>query len=117
MAHSLVAKAYGLKVRSITLFGSGRSVADRIRKHPTPSLSSGLLLLVLCPVWLLFCSSIGSEVFWLGCQVYERATPVMAVLLWLGYINIMLAAFNMIPGYPLDGGLPCVAGLDLVDHS
>jgi len=103
LAHSLVAKARGLRVRAITLFALGgvsqiESEASDARTEfwiaivgPLASVAIGgaCLLSALLAGW-----SAGTE----------ATTPALAVLVWLGYINLGLAAFNMVPGYPLDGG-------------
>lgn len=103
LAHSLVAKSYGLGVRSITLFALGgvaqiESGSETARSEfwiavvgPITSLAIGVG--ALAAAFLLGWSPPGGE-----------ATPLLAMLVWLGYINVLLAIFNLIPGYPLDGG-------------
>jgi Zn-dependent protease/CBS domain-containing protein len=103
LAHSLVAKSRGLKVRAITLFALGgvsqieTEASDASSEFwiaivgPLTSLVIGLALLAILHNW-----------GWTPGR--EPVTPIAAVLLWLGYINVLLAIFNMIPGFPLDGG-------------
>ena len=103
LGHALVASARGLPVRSITLFALGgvasieKDAADARTEFwmgiagPLTSVGIGAI-----------CTGLAWVLGW-GMNV-TPADPPMAVLVWLGYINIMLAAFNMIPGFPLDGG-------------
>jgi Zn-dependent protease/CBS domain-containing protein len=103
LAHSFVAISRGLSVRAITLFALGgvsqiESEAQDAKTEfwiaivgPLTSFLIGVL-----------CLGIAAALGWSPGR--EPSTPVPAVLIWLGYINISLAAFNMIPGYPLDGG-------------
>ncbi len=103
LAHSLVAKARGMRVRAITLFALGG--VSQIESE-TPDAKSEFWMAIAGPL-----TSAALGVGFLGIARLggwtpggEPKAPVVAVLLWLGYINIMLAIFNMIPGYPLDGG-------------
>ncbi|HXZ80249.1 MAG TPA: site-2 protease family protein [Terriglobales bacterium] len=103
LAHSLVAKAKGLKVRAITLFALGgvsqiESEAQDAKSEFAIAIAGPLTSVVIGLIFIGLARLTG----WPAGT--EPSTPVPAVLLWLGYINIALAAFNMIPGYPLDGG-------------
>jgi Zn-dependent protease/CBS domain-containing protein len=103
LGHALVARARGLPVRSITLFALGgvasieKDAADARTEFwmgiAGPLTSVGIGAICIGLAWALG---------W-GMNL-TPADPPMAVLVWLGYINVMLAAFNMIPGFPLDGG-------------
>lgn len=103
LAHSLVAKSRGLKVRAITLFALGG--VSQIESE-APNASSEFWIAIVGPLT----SFVLGFLFVLIARAsgwrpgVEPASAVTAVLLWLGYINIMLGAFNMIPGFPLDGG-------------
>src|SRR5262249_9882881 len=103
LAHSLVAKTNGLRVRAITLFALGgvsqiETEASDARSEFWIAIAGPLTSITIGLVLLGFARASG----WvLGA---EPTTPVISVLVWLGYINLTLAVFNMIPGYPLDGG-------------
>jgi Zn-dependent protease/predicted transcriptional regulator len=103
LAHSLLAKSRGLRVRAITLFALGgvsqiESEAPDAKSEFWIAIVGPLASLVIGIVCLLLARSTG----WILNS--EPLTPISAVLVWLGYINLMLAAFNLVPGYPLDGG-------------
>ena len=99
LAHSLVARSHGLPVREITLFALGG--VSQIEKNPTSA---------TLEFWMAFVGPLTSIVIGLVCVGLARALgqpstePWMAMLQWLGYINFTLGVFNLLPGYPLDGG-------------
>ncbi len=103
MCHALVARARGLATTAITLFALG-GVAQ-IEKEPEDP-KTEFLVGIVGPVSSAVIGVASLAIAWaLGWKIGATpATPLRAMFVWLGYINLMLAAFNMIPGYPLDGG-------------
>lgn len=103
LAHSFVAKSRGLSVRAITLFALGG--VSQIESE-APDAKSEFWIAIVGPITSVVIGGLCVLAARLsgGTPGVEENTPVVAVLLWLGYINIALAVFNMIPGYPLDGG-------------
>ncbi len=98
--HSLIARRFGLDMRGITLFLFG-GVAEMGDEPPSPK--AEFFLALAGPV-----SSVvlGSVLLAAGHFVAGGGptTPVTGVLSYLGYLNFILAAFNLIPAFPLDGG-------------
>lgn len=103
LSHALVARSRGLTTRAITLFALG-GVAQ-IEKEPEDA-KTEFLVGIVGPLSSAVIGFVSLVVAWaLGWHIgAEPATPIRAMFVWLGYINLSLAAFNMIPGYPLDGG-------------
>ncbi len=99
LAHSLVAKAYGIQVKGITLFILGgvahitkeakRPLAEFAMAVAGPATSVSLAALFLLIWWLVGFSS---------------DEPITAMLGWLCLMNLVVALFNSLPGFPMDGG-------------
>lgn len=98
--HSLVARHYRLPMRGITLFIFG-GIAEMSDEPPSPKAEGFMAIagpLSSLLLWGLFgvLAGIGASQEW--------PVPLTAVLGYLSQINLILAAFNMIPAFPLDGG-------------
>lgn len=103
LSHAIVAKTRGLPVRAITLFALG-GVAQIERE--AEDAKTEFWMAIAGPITSILigftCLAMALALGWQPVATPSR--PPLAVLVWLGYINLSLALFNMIPGFPLDGG-------------
>ncbi len=112
LAHSTVAVNYGIRVRSITLFLFGG--VSNIEQEP-PSAKVEFLMAIVGPLtsialgiaFLVLASLVTTvpimvpEDNW---KAFAQLGPLTTLLVWLGPINVLIGLFNMVPGFPLDGG-------------
>lgn len=103
LSHALVAKSRGIPIHQITLFMLGGMA--QIEGEPQ-SAGAEFWMAIVGPITSAVIGAALLALVWaLGYGFgAPPASPGAAILLWLGYINLALAAFNMIPGFPLDGG-------------
>ncbi len=97
LAHSLVGKANGIPIESITLFIFG-GVAQMTREATRPT--AELKMAAAGPI----CSLVIGGFFGLLLLIPNIPEPATYMIFRLAVMNGMLAAFNLIPGFPLDGG-------------
>lgn len=99
LAHSVVARRHKIPVRSITLFLFG-GVAQITREAAKPM--NELFMAVVGPLTsLVLGGAFLGAWFAIGA---EQTRPVDYVLLWLALMNFVLAVFNLLPAFPMDGG-------------
>jgi Zn-dependent protease len=106
--HSLVAQRLGLEIHSITLLPiGGVSNLESLPEKPADELkitvAGPLVNVVLAPIFfgvgLLF-----GAVPRIPADLFTGIVSVGEFLFYLGYLNVVLAVFNLLPAFPLDGG-------------
>lgn len=96
--HALVAQSRGVEVRSITLFIFG-GVAGLARE--SDEAGDEFWIAIAGPIVSVLLSGTFGLLWLLFRDISEQAA---ALLGYLAFVNLMLVLFNMIPGFPLDGG-------------
>lgn len=114
LAHALVSRRFGIAVRRITLFLFG-GLAE-MEEEPSEPRAELLIALAgpatsaLLGLGFLLLGTVlaGADFTTLLAEDREMAlaslSPMASLMLWLGPVNVVLAIFNMVPGFPLDGG-------------
>jgi Zn-dependent protease/CBS domain-containing protein len=112
LSHAVVGRRLGVDIRRITLFVFGGMA--HMESEPA-NWRSELAMAIAGPVTSLV---LGIAFLWVASlltgpiqidpqrptEAMSRLGPLATLLLWLGPINILLGLFNLVPGFPLDGG-------------
>lgn len=98
--HSLIARKFGLPMRGITLFIFG-GVAEMTDEPPSPK--AEFFMAIAGPLSSVALGLGLFGIFFLGINTgWPR--PVTGVVNYLAFLNLLLAGFNLLPAFPLDGG-------------
>lgn len=114
MSHSLMARHFGIRVPRITLFLFG-GMAEIEAEAKTPKEEFAIAIvgpLMSAALGIMFLAGASAAIGEQGLQrlaeeplaVMAELSPTTTAAIWLGSVNIILAIFNMVPGFPLDGG-------------
>jgi Zn-dependent protease/CBS domain-containing protein len=112
LAHSLAARRFGLPVRNITLFLFG-GVSDIEREPQSPKVEflmaavgplTSIALGAAIALVALVATNLPAGDLMDPSRGLVRLDPVETILAWLGPANVAVGVFNLIPGFPLDGG-------------
>ncbi len=97
LSHALIAKRYGMPTRKITLFLFG-GVSNITAEPKTPSAELNIAL--IGPISSILIGLIFIAFYY----IFAEYEPLKWLFINLSYLNFMLAIFNSLPAYPLDGG-------------
>jgi len=100
LAHSLVARLFGLKIKGITLFIFG-GMAEMANEPKNPI--TELMMAIAGPLGSLVLAGIFYLIV-LSSSAVGAGQPIETVFVYLAFINMILAIFNLIPAFPMDGG-------------
>jgi Zn-dependent protease/CBS domain-containing protein len=106
--HSLMAQRLGIVVRSITLLPIGgvsnlESLPEKPSDEVKITLAGPLVNVVLAPIFFGVGLLLGAEPR-MPTDLFTGIGSVGQFFFYLGYLNVVLALFNLIPAFPLDGG-------------
>jgi Zn-dependent protease/CBS domain-containing protein len=100
LAHSWVGRRLGMQIHGITLFvfGGAAELSEEPKSARTEFLMAAAGPLASILLAILF------QLLATGMEAAQGLSPIAAVLQYLAGINLILAAFNLLPAFPLDGG-------------
>ncbi len=119
LSHAWVGRARGIEIRKITLFvfgglaqmeGEPRRWQDEFWMAVVGPFTSALIGFVCIVLGMQFAGDVDLRSEDIEASMRELG-PAASLLFWLGPVNIVLALFNLVPGFPLDGGRVLRAGL------
>src|ERR671937_2405760 len=99
LAHALVSQARGIRVQDITLFLFGGATRARVESRGP---GDEFLIAAVGPLTSGLLAVLFAIVAGLGGDVLSR--PLVGTFGYLAWTNLLLAVFNLVPGFPLDGG-------------